>query len=659
MKEAASNTDEGIYIVSVYPISRGAGKDQLTYFTAKKVRPGALVSVPIRNKTTDAIVVSVRTAHISKSEIKAASFSIKKILAVKAEHFFLPSFVEAAEETARYFATHTGAVLYSLIPQAILSSLKFPALKTPEISAKKENERPASTGLKQQELLLQAEDKERISTYKSIIREEFARQSSVFFCVPELSEIERTKETLARGIEEYTYVLHGGLTKKQTSDVWARVLADGHPVLIIGTGTFLSLPRSDISTVILEKESSRSYKSSARPFIDIRTFAKIFTRRRGIRFIMGDIFLRPETIFHEKEGRSTALSPLKFRALSTADQKIVDMTKYTEKFGDKEFRLVSNELALQIGDMRESGENMFILTARRGLFPLTVCSDCGNAVLCSRCSAPTVLHKNAWGSSAQAGENISLCHKCGKVEEAIDRCAVCKSWRLTTLGIGIANVEETLKKQFPGIKIFRLDRDIATTHKKALGIRDKFYATPGSILLGTEMAAAYITKELADVAILSVDSLFTIPDFRINERVFTILLRLRQRATKHFLIQTRDMENRIFDYAAKGNLTDLYREEIAERKILSYPPFATLIKFTMEGNRQTVEKEMQILEKLLREKGYEPAVFPAFTATIKGKYRINLLLKLPAGQWVDETLLAIIRELSPAFAVRVDPEDVL
>lgn len=677
MKETNSDTDGGIYIVSVYPLSRGAGKDQLTYFTAKRVSPGALVSVPIRNKTTDAIVVSVRSAHISKSELKAASFSIKKIVAVKAEDFFLPSFVEAAEETARYFATHAGAVLHSLVPQAILSSSKSIAGKTMEISAKKSPDSSdqtstaeRQTGFKQQALLLQAEDEERISTYKSIIREEFARQSSVFFCVPELSEIERTKETLARGIEEYTYVLHSGLTKKQIGDMWERALKEEHPVLIIGTGTFLSLPRTDISTVILEKESSRSYKSSARPFIDIRTFAEIFTRRRGIRFIMGDILLRPETIFHEKEGRYTAISPLKFRALSTADQTIVDMTKYTEKFGDKEFRLVSDELALQISDARENGENIFILTARRGLFPLTVCNDCGNTVLCSRCSAPTVLHKNTGNvpaqdglptatSTVQAGKNISLCHKCGKVEEAIDRCSVCKGWRLATLGIGIANVEEVLKKKFPGIKIFRLDRDIATTHKKALEIRNKFYATPGSVLLGTEMAVAYLTKEIAGVAVLSVDSLFTIPDFRINERVFTMLLRLRGRAAKHFLIQTRDMENRIFDYATKGNMADFYREEIAERKILGYPPFATLIKFTLEGNKLAVEKEMERLSGILKENEYEPAVFPAFIATVKGKYRMNLLLKLPAGQWVDEKLLAIIRGLSPAFAVRVDPEDVL
>ena len=58
-------------------------------------------------------------------------------MAVKAEDFFLPSFVEAAEETARYFATHAGAVLHSLVPQAILSSSKSIAGKTMEISAKK------------------------------------------------------------------------------------------------------------------------------------------------------------------------------------------------------------------------------------------------------------------------------------------------------------------------------------------------------------------------------------------------------------------------------------------------------------------------------------------------------------------------------------------
>lgn len=650
MNGTSQNADGGIYIVSVYPLSRAAGKDQLSYFTAKQVRPGALVSVPLRSKTIDAIVVSVRSAHISKSELKAASFSIKKIIALKAEQFFLPGFVEAAEETARYFATHTGAVLHMLVPQTILSLQKQPST----IRANKApDEIKMESGLKQQSFLLQAEDEERISTYKSIIREEFARQSSVFFCVPELSEIERIKETLARGIEEYTYVFYGGMAKKQLADMWNRALNEKHPILVIGTGTFLSLPRDDIHTIILEKESSRAYKVSARPFIDMRTFAEMFARRQGIRLIMGDIFLRPETIFLEKEGHCTALTPLKFRSLSTADQRIVDMTRYTEKSGDKEFRLVSDELAEQITVARENGELMFILTARRGLFPLTVCSDCGNTVLCARCSAPTVLHKK------EIEGNISLCHKCGNKEGASDRCAVCKGWRLTTLGIGIVRVEEALKKQFPGIKIFRLDRDVAATHKKAMEIRDKFYATPGSILLGTEMAVAYLSKEIDATAVLSVDSLFTIPDFRINERVFTMLLRLRGRSTKHFLIQTRDMENRIFEYATKGNMADFYREEMAERKILDYPPFATLIKFTLEGGKQAVEKEMNAFAELLKERGYAPSVFPAFITTVKGKYRMNLLLKLPSRQWVDEKLLEIIRALPPAYAIRIDPEDVL
>ena len=136
-----------------------------------------------------------------------------------------------------------------------------------------------------------------------------------------------------------------------------------------------------------------------------------------------------------------------------------------------------------------------------------------------------------------------------------------------------------------------------------------------------------------------------------------MLLRVRALALKRFYIQTRDAENKIFDYITKGNLIDFYREEIAERKALHYPPFTTLIKLTLLGKQQQVEKEMHLAAQKLET--YKPEIFPAFITTIKGKYRMNILIRVPRGEWVDEKLLGILRALPPQFAVRVDPEDVL
>jgi len=633
-------------LVHVIPIAKGILKEQLTYFTSKDLTPGSIVSVPIRNKQTTALVVSSEDAQLSKTQLKSSSYAIKKVGATKAINFFLPSFIESAKKTAEYFNGTTGSVLNALTSKAVSDYPKTVLPKQQdEITSNDKN-------TKQEVLLVQAEDKERMSTYKSIIREEFAKGSSVFFCLPEISEIEHNANTLKRGIEDYTFVFHSGMTKKQIVEGWKKVLEEKHPVLIIATGLFLSIPRNDIRTIILEKESSRAYKTSARPFIDMRTFAKFFAEEKGIRLIMGDLFLRPETIHKQKEGVYAELTPLKFRTLSTATQEVVDMKQYSES-GSKEFRLISDELNKLIESHKVSSENMFILTARRGLHPFTVCRDCGNTVLCEQCSAPVVLH-----SKDKAGKNrVAMCHKCGIKQRAVDKCNHCGGWRLETLGIGIEHVEELLKSTFKDLTVFRMDRDTVTTHKKAVEMRDKFYNTPGSIMLGTEMAISYLNKEVHNAAVISVDSLFTIPDFRINERVFHMLLQLRTKTSKHFIIQTRDIENRIFEYASKGNMIDFYREEIEERKILKYPPFALLIKITIEGTKSAVEKHAAKVEEKLSE--YSPSVFPAFINKIKGKERMNVLIKIPADMWVDEKLSEILSTLPPSFAIRIDPEDVL
>ena len=41
-------------IVTVIPFSRNIHKDSLTYFTAKDIAVGAIVSVPVRKKLVDA-----------------------------------------------------------------------------------------------------------------------------------------------------------------------------------------------------------------------------------------------------------------------------------------------------------------------------------------------------------------------------------------------------------------------------------------------------------------------------------------------------------------------------------------------------------------------------------------------------------------------------
>ena len=240
-------------------------------------------------------------------------------------------------------------------------------------------------------------------------------------------------------------------------------------------------------------------------------------------------------------------------------------------------------------------------------------------------------------------------------------CGNCGGWRLVPLGIGITQAEESIRRRFPDATIFRIDRDTVERHADAKKIIDKFYQTPGSILLGTEMAIPYLTEPLATVAVLSVNSLLTIPDFRMGEKVFRLLLLLREKAREHFLVQTRDPDMELFALATQGNIGEFVRQELLGRQELSYPPFSTMIKFTHQGGKVEGARVMTDIERTFG--AYHPVSFPSFIGKIKGKYLMNALLRIVedgknAG-WPNDELLGLIRALPPDVEVRVNPDSII
>jgi primosomal protein N' (replication factor Y) len=635
-----------MYIVTVIPIKKGIQKDTLTYFTKKDVPVGSLVSIPMRAKKGYGLVLETRNAEDLKSELKTLSYSIRKIDNIEARTFLSSSFIESCKKIADYNASSVGAVISSLIPKVILDSDE-------DLSYKEKDHLKSSF---YETSLLQCDDEERYATYRSIIREEFAKNKSVFFCLPTTENILNSKNTLEKGIEKYTYILHSGLGKKEVEKIWKEVIENPHPVLIIGTGSFLSIPRYDLGTIIIEKESSRAYKMQQRPFLDLRKVAEFIAREMNIRLILGDLFLQVETSWEEKNGNYASLSPLKFRSLSTASCEIIN-TRVAQDMKRKEWTILSPELKDLIQKTKENNERTFLFCARKGLYPVTVCSDCGTVVLCKNCKAPVVLYTH----KGNIQKNLFVCNHCGERRGTEELCVHCNGWRLNPMGIGTEKVREEIERLIPETKVFLMDKDNITTHKQAVKIRDMFYATPGSIMIGTEMALTYLNQEMENTAVVSIDSYFSIPDFQINEKIFHILLEMRALSKQKFLIQTRQDEKSfgwtIFDYAIKGNLMDFYRDEIEDRKSIGYPPFVTYIKITIEGEKNSIKKQMEEVVDFM--KPYNVSVFDAFSPGSNQKYLVHGLISIDRKNWIDRELLQKIRQIPPNFAVRINPASLL
>jgi len=637
-------------IVNVIPIAKGISQENLSYFTSKNINPGALVTVPLRKKNVPAIVSSVHEIKHLKASLKKTQFALKSIKLIKSSGFLTPEFIESCRKIAKFFVSSLGGVIKDLVPQAILENCtdigNGYAIANGYRIANKANGHHEIT-------LIQGHQKERFQHYKSIIREEFAKNNSVFFCLPTTAEIDELSKEIQRGIEKYSIILHSKISKKKIRELWKKAVQEKHPILIIATKLFLSLSRKDIGAIILDCENSSFYKLQKRPYLDVRKVAEILSQTMKIRLVVGDSLIRTETFYREGGGAN----PPPARMLSEAEQIIIDSKQGRSQAGwqkPKTFSAITPQLQKILQEAHENNERIILFINRRGHSPTTVCQDCLRAILCDKCAAPLVLHKNNNGDSAW------VCHKCLSETKNPEQCPYCKSWRLETLGIGIQKVADAIIRLFPKFKLFRIDSDILKNTKEGKEIINAFLTTPASVLIGTEILFSYLNQPVERVAVISIDALFTVPDFRINEKIFYLLLKLRSLAKKTFLIQSRLGEEDLFNDAAKGNLSGFYKREIENRKQFQYPPFKLLIKITREGkHKMQVKKEVEALEKQLEE--WHPFSYPAFIPKVKNIYIWHILLKIDPDTWPDkqEKLLQILSSLPLAWKVNINPESLL
>ncbi len=629
--------------IEVVPLEGNIFRDTLSYFTAKAVAPGAMIEITVRHKKVKAIVTTVRDVAEVKSKLRSAGFSLKKVEKIENVGLLRPEFVEVANTTATHYAGYTGQILKNAIPKAILENLEN---VPPAESSGKANE-----SIKSEKLVLQQPLEERLIFYKSLVREEFARSHSVFVVCPTTSHVQHLKKILDRGIKEYTYALSGSLPTKKILEAWNQILSEKHPVLIIATPSFLSLPRHDIKTIIIEDESSDSYKTLKRPFFSFRFFAENFASQIKAKLILGADVIGVETMYAFEQGKYQNAATVKNRAFTTATSSVIDIKNRPEA---ESFDAISEKLLKKISEAITRGEKIFIWSGRRGLAPIVSCRDCGRAVLCLKCLMPVTLHKGKQTEKEKAN-NIFICHHCHEIRSAQEFCGYCQSWNLIPLGVGAEKVAEQLRLAFPEASIHQVDSDHTPNRKEAEVVVEQFYNT-GGILIGTEMAVNLIQSKVDNVYIASLDALMSLPEFKISEKVFTTLLKLRALTTNQFIIQTRNPDWPFFELAASGNIMEFYRNEIKDRERFDYPPFKLLIKITRTGTQTEVLADMRKLEKLLKD--YNPDIFES-TGGMAGEYVAHAILRLDPKTWPNKDLLPLLYLVPPAFRIEVDPQTLL
>jgi len=657
-------------LITVIPLTRSKVAETLSYFTSSEIPNGAIVSVPLRSKQIHGIVIETRLVADIKSEIKNAPYEIRRAGKVKAVTFFPKTFMDSCEKMATYYATNIGAVIRASISETLLENAN--KIMSPFKKDDSAVPIPISEKKSKQIYAVQGDDEDRMTSWRSLIRQEFAKKKSIVFYVPTIEDAEVLYISLQKGIEDYIFKLHSNLTKNKILSTWQEISKMEHPIVVIATSTFPILPRFDIDTVVIERENGRGWIGQKNPYLDLRRIIETISVNNGKILFLADSMLRTETLHRLQTGDIESGSPMKWRSISNARDILIDMARkdirrhdggYVKfekddesedknNFEKKPFRIISEELEQLIEKNRNENTHLFIFTVKRGHSSITVCDDCENIVSCNSCNSPVVLH-----ASKDGGKNFFMCHKCGEIMNAKMLCKNCSGVRLTSLGIGIDRVEQEIKDKFDDIPIFKIDADSTKTEKQIDEQMTRFREKPGSILLGTELALVRLREKVEHIAVASLDSLFALPDFRITEKIMYTLIRLRSQATQTILVQTRKSDEMVFDFGLKGNLSDFHKHILEDRKQFLYPPFSTLIKITIEGKKDNIALAMAEIRKLVEP--HELDIFPAFTSAMRGNSIIHGLTKIAINEWPNTGFTDKLKSLPQNVKVRVDPESLL
>ncbi len=388
---------------------------------------------------------------------------------------------------------------------------------------------------------------------------------SVIILVPEIG---LTPQALARfeaRLGSVVAVLHSGLSDGQRRDEWMR-LRRGEARVAVGARSAIFAPLEDIGLIVVDEEHESAYKHEGDPRYDARRLALRRAQYFGAVLLSGSATPRPESV-----ATQTVIDmPARVDGRRLPAVEILDMRGLHHP--------LHPDTRLALAQCRRDGEKAIVLLNRRGWSNFLTCADCGRVWKCPNCDVSLVLH---------AQRRVLACHHCGHREPAPSRCPDCGSVSVSRHGAGTERLEHELAQAFgagPDFPVLRLDAD-SSGHDARAHTLERFHAAPAGILVGTQMIAK--GHDFADVSlgvVLDADQTLRFPDFRAEERTFSLLTQLAGRTGRggvsggRVLVQTLSPTARPITLAARHDSAAFIAGELERRRALLYPPYSTLIR---------------------------------------------------------------------------------
>ena len=475
------------------------------------------------------------------------------------------------------------------------------------------------------------------------------RGRSAIVLVPEIALTPQTVSRFEARFGDLVAVLHSGLGAGERYDEWVR-LRRGEARVCVGPRSAVFAPLPDLGLIVVDEEHEASYKQEGDPRYDARRVAERRAREAEAVLVAGTATPRPES-------RHRLTRAVLAHRVEGGAPPPVELVSSLESEG-----ALHPRTSAALEEVRRRGEKAIVLVNRRGWSNFLSCRGCGHVWECPECDVTLVFHR---------GQGRLACHHCGHGRPAPTACETCGSISVARHGLGTERLESELASLVDPLPVMRLDADVAAARGGPGEVLARFDAAPAGILVGTQMVAK--GHDFPDVTlgvVLDADATLRFPDFRAEERTFSLVAQLAGRSGRgprggRVVVQALEPEARALRFAARHDAEGFLAEELERRRVLCYPPFSSLIRVVCgapEAGPETAAAAA-IAAGVRSEVALDASVLgPAPLFRLKGRERAQVVVKAAERSTAVRAVRRAVEEAASArehrhvtLSVDVDP----
>jgi primosomal protein N' (replication factor Y) len=549
---------------------------------AESCVPGVRVKVPLRtgNRMSDAYVVETLLENAYPGELSVVEEVVSPVPVLTPEVWRL------ARAVADRAAGVASDVLRLAVPprqvraeKAFLArdrSTARPAVLAPTITAYPDGvvERLVSSGgraaLTAVAHPMRLADDSWVSGWAMTMAQAAARtiaaERSAVLIVPDFRDLAELERAVTSFVPAERVVRFDA---KQTNGQRAKALlqASSEPVVAIGNRTAVYAPAADLGLIAMWDDGDPSFVEQRAPYVHTRDVALIRTAQSGASLLLA------------AHARTTDVQRLvelgwleDVRPLRAVTPRVVPTAQQTSAEGWLAHARIPSSAWKAARDASRDGP-VLVQVASPGFATGLVCADCGERARCRRCGGPL-------GNATSGGAPV--CRWCGALAVGY-RCPTCGGGRLKPVGNGAQRTADELGRAFPGTRIV-----VADGSRPIDAVDDR-----PAIVVATRGAEPAAPGGYACVLLLDGERMLAREGLRVAEDVLRIWANAAARASRGGSVYLVGIGGRLATAMATWRLDVPAHEELADRRVLHFPPAVRVA--TLTGTEDAVSSAVEAL----------------------------------------------------------------